>query len=163
MLIDKIDVDKARGVQPYFIYRRLNLIAWKNPFFFPIPDGYWYYIHRLYSQWPEVDAAGVVFAPEISIENPENSRHIVHENNPVPLRLFTTPAEHNTVINVAGLLTAMPPLPTINIDYVLPQHDNIQLYVSGQNATPFPAWIDIVICGYLVPDTRLPQWRGTNG
>ena len=163
MLIDKIDVNNARQVQPYVIYRRINMITGKNPLFFPIPYGYWYYIHRIYSQWPELDTAGLVFAPEISFENPENSRHIVHENNPVPIRLVTSPAEHNTQINAAGLLTAMPPLKTVDIDYVLPQRDNIQIYVSGQNATPFPAWIDIMMLGYLVPDVRLPHWRGTNG
>lgn len=162
MIMEKIDVNEMRDVFPYFIYQRVNMIGAKNPFFFQVEYGFWYYVRRICARWPEIDAAGAVFAPEINIEFPESARHITHENMPYPLRIITTPGSHGVQIDLGNNLTANIPVKAFEQDIVLLQSDNITFWLSGQNATPFPAWIDILVIGYMIPDSEIDRWKGSN-
>lgn len=159
---EKIDVNEWKGTYPYIIYQRVNLVAIKNPFFFLIETGYWYLLRHIRAKWAEIDAAGATFAPEISIEVIGSARHRVFQNNPIPLRHLTTPTSRGVQITGAGDMTSINPWRTIAFDDVRMHQDNITFLVSGQNATPFPAFVDLIVVGYMIPDNRFLQWKGTN-
>lgn len=161
-LLELIDADRALTRWPFYIYRRVQMLGGKNYFFFPIDRGYQYWFREIRAKWPEVDAAGVVFAPEIFIEIDESSYHRVHQNSPVPLRLITSPSSNGVQINAAGEMTATGPRMSKKLNEMRPTQDNIMITLSGQNATPFPAFVDVMIMGYMIPDTYYPEWEGTN-
>lgn len=158
----KIDVEKISGTYPLFIYRRLALPTDRVPFFFPIDPGFWYWLRFIRAKWPEIDAAGATFAPELTIEIVESAVHRVHQNATFNLRLITSPASNGVQINAGGQMTATGPRSQKMLNEIRPQRDNITFYISGQNATPFPAFIDLVVFGYMIPDSALMQWKGTN-
>lgn len=160
--MDLFDATRARSVYPNFVYQRINLIAGNNWFLFPIDSGYWFWMRGIRAKWPEIDTAGLVFAPEIFIQINESSRNRVHQNAPVPIRLIATPASNNVQINATGELTATGVTSAKMLNEIRPARDNITFIITGQNATPFPAWIDIVVIGYMIPDADFAYWRGSN-
>lgn len=160
--LDPVDVERVSKSQPFFIYQRVQLLTFKNYFTFSIEAGYWYWIREIRSTWSEIDAAGAVFAPDILVEVVESAVARVHQTAPFPLRLISTPNCAGVQINAGGQLTAAPLKNVKMINEVRMYRDNVQLLVSGQNATSFPAFADIVIVGYLIPDSKLPNWKGSN-
>lgn len=161
-MIRKINVEEISGTFPLFIYRRIALASARPPFFFAIDPGYWFWLRSLRAKWPEVDAAGVTFAPELNIEIIESSVHRVHQNTPVSIRLLCSPGSQGVQINAGGKMTATPVTGQKMLNEMRPFRDNITFYVSGQNTTPFPAFVDIVAIGYMIPDKRSIAWKGTN-
>jgi hypothetical protein len=160
-MFDKIKVEEWKNVAPLFIYRRINMVTFKNPFYFALTPGYWYVLRSIRAKWPEIDAAGAVFAPEINIDINESARAKVHQNVPVPLRLLTSPASNGVQINAGLQMTATGPRNVKILDEVRLFQDNVTFQISGQNATPFPAFVDILVIGYLFPGGNSPMWKGT--
>lgn len=158
----KINVDEIKGIFPFLIYQRINMIGAKNRFLFPIEAGYWFFLRFIRAKWAELDAAAATFAPEINIEVVESAVHRVHQNNPFPFRLITSPASHGVQINAGGQLTATGPRREKTLDEMRPYRDNITLLLSGQNATPFPAFVDVAVVGYMIPDKSCVEWKGSN-
>jgi hypothetical protein len=149
---------------PFFIFQRVALIPnARGVFLYPIETGYWYWLRKILCKWAEVDAAGAVFIPDMLIEISGSSRHRSYQDNPVSLRLLSSPCGNGVNINVAGQMTATGPSSAIAIDELLPQRDNIVMHFSGNNATPFPAFINVCLVGYMIPDNKMIQFRGTNG
>jgi hypothetical protein len=159
-MIDIIDTTLTKSIYPNYIYRRVNLVSGTNYLLFPIEYGYWYWLRAVRAKWPEVDAAGAVFAPELFIEINEATR--VHQRAPVPLRLITSPASNGVQINAGGQMTATGPRAVKMLNEIRASRDNITIIITGQNATPFPAFVDILIMGYMIPDSEFINWRGSN-
>lgn len=162
-MLKKIDVNKLTEIVPLFIYQRINLFAnARGAFLYPIENGYWYWIRHIRCQWPEVDAAGVVYNPGMAIEIRGSARHREYQNAPIPLRLLSSPCGNGVRLTAPAGMTATGPTSFKIIDEMLPQRDNIELYFTGHNVTPFPAFIDVMLVGYMIPDKKMVQFRGIN-
>lgn len=160
-----VNVEEISGTFPLFIYRRISLATARPPFFFAIDPGYWYWLRFLRAKWYEQDSddPGLGLAPEINIEIVESSVHRVHQNAPVSLRLLCSPASSGCQLTAFGH-TATPATGQKILNEMRPFRDNITFYVTGQNlaGTVFPAYVDIVCIGYMIPDKRSVAWKGTN-
>src|SRR3990172_7712996 len=154
-MLELIDVNKCCNRQPYMVYQRVTIAGPKAYFMFPLDYGFWFFVRRFLVRWPEIDAAGAAFAPELRIEIMERAANHNQQQDAIPLRLFTTPASNGIQVNAGGLLTSAGPKFSKLINHVLPSRDNIEIVITGQNGTPFPALVDIAIVGYLVPDSKL--------
>ena len=162
-MIGKIDIDMWRSVYPFFIYQQVALLpGHRGTLLFTIPQDYWYLMRRIICKAPELDAAGATFNPGLFIEIRGSSRHRDYQNAPIPIRHLSTPGQGGIQVTVAGQLTAAQPSSLVLIDEILPQYDNIEMYFSGNDVTPFPAFIDVVLTGHMVPDRYLSQWCGSN-
>ncbi|MDD5688615.1 MAG: hypothetical protein PHE88_12375 [Elusimicrobia bacterium] len=162
-MFKKIEVNKLPDMFPYLIYQRVPLFPGaRGKFYFPIDAGYWYWLHHLRCKYPEVDAAGVVFNVGMNIEMRGSARHREYENAPVSLKLLTSPCGNGVQLFAPAGMTATGPTSHFAINEMLPRRDNIEIYFSGHNATPFPAFIDCVLVGYMIPDKRMEQFKGTN-
>ncbi len=162
-MFGKMNVRELRQVQPYFIYQRVSLAGAKGVFLFPIDYGFWFWLRSITTKHPEIDAAAANFAPELAIEIRESgSQHNPQDINfPPPPRLFTTPGSNGVQINAVGRMTATAPKNVKSINSVHIHRDNIEMYITGQNAIPFPTVIDVLLQGYLIPFTDLAMWKGT--
>lgn len=163
-MLEKIAVDKLKDRFPFLIYQRINLIPnSRGPFFFVINSGYWYIIRHIRCQWAEV-AAGVApaFNPGMNIEIRGSGRHREYQNAPVPLRLLSSPCGNGVTLTAPAGMTATGTESVKMIDELLPQRENIEIYLSGHDATPFPAFIDILLVGYMIPDEKMVQFKGGN-
>lgn len=162
-MLKKIEVDKLMDMAPYLIYQRVNLIAnAPGKFYFPIEPGYWYWLRQIRCKWNEVDAAGVVYNPGMFIEMRGSSRHRTYQDAPIPLRLISSPGGNGVNQVLPNLMTATGPASFKMIDEILPQRDNIEIYLTGHNVTPFPAFIDVLLVGYMIPDKSMVQFKGVN-
>lgn len=156
--IDKQTFDTIRESQPFFIYKRVELTAPINYFLFTIEYGYWYFLRKIFSKYPEVDTAGAVFGPHLKVEAYQRGGNIWPQNNPVPLELFTTPGSAGVTMLATGEMTATGPKAAKFQNVVYPYRDNIELQISGQNLTT-PVQCDIMLQGYLIPVKSFAMWE----
>ncbi len=160
-MLNKININDLREMFPYLIYQRILLPAnARGQFFFPVENGYYYWLRHIRCKWPEVGAAA--FNQGMNIEIRGSARHREYQDAPVSLRLLSTPCGNGVALVGAAGMTATGPGSVKLIDEILFQRDNIEIYISGHNAVPFPAFIDILLIGYMIPDKRNVQFRGTN-
>lgn len=160
-MFEKLDIKKFSAVFPYLIYRRVVLTG-PGILLFPIDMGYWFWFRDMRAQSPEIDVAGVTFNEGLSFELIGSAVHRVYQDVPIPLRLVSTPASDGIQAFAGGQFTAASVSSTKKLNYMIPNRDNIQIRVTGQDATPFPATMDIVLCGYLIPDNAGIEWKGSN-
>lgn len=160
-----MNVKELKEIQPYWIYQRISLVAPKGTFLFPVEYGFWYWLRFINTKYPELDAGAANFAPELAIEIRESgSLHNPQDVNFPPLpRLFTTPGPNGVQINAGGLMTATGPKYQKAINSMHLHRNNIELYITGRSAIPFPTLIDICLMGYLIPDAHLLMWKGESG
>jgi len=146
---------------PYFVYRRLTLAAAIEYFMFHIEYGFYYLLRELRVKYPEIDAGGVTFGPQLSFKAVRRSTNTYFQDAPIPFNLLTTPGSSAVQVNAASQMTATPPKNNKVLNILFPYRDNIELQVSGQNGTT-PTICDIVLVGYLIPFEQLKMW-GKNG
>lgn len=157
-----IEIDRIRDVQPYWIYKQSNLAL--QPIIqelFTVPYGFWYHVETITAIWPEWDSQGMVtFAPEIDIEFVRHGVSVRPQNNPVPIRLLTSPNHVGVIDYGAALGITSPPLTAKKqLNVLLPHNDTIEWDLTGQTAAAGPRIIDLCIQGYLLPERNLDYWK----
>jgi len=143
-----MDVMKER--QPYFIYQRLTLAHPTEYFLEYVNQGFYYLLRDIYVSYPELDAAGATFGPELRFELKQKAQDIIPQDVPLPFRLCCTPGNDGIQATAANLLTAQPPKYNKMFNIIYPEKDNIEIKITGQNLTT-PTVVDIMLNGYLIP------------
>jgi hypothetical protein len=136
--------------QPFFIYRRLNLLQLTERFFYKVDQGFYYLLRDIIFKYPEIDATGAIFGPFLEFRLVQKAQDIYPDDVPIPLRLVSTPASFGNAINAAGQMTANSPRNQKTLNTMYPQKDNIEIKITGQNGVT-PTVVDIVLNGYLLP------------
>jgi hypothetical protein len=95
--MQKINVEKMRKIQPYFLYKRFqfnNQTALKQTFVEKISAGFNYYTKRLYVQCSAayIDFSNVLhWAWPFTVEMIDNTVGRMRQDLPTPIELFTSP------------------------------------------------------------------------
>lgn len=156
-------MNNLSGSQPYFIYQRLTLINTVEHFLQSVDFGFDYLLRNLIVKYPEVDAAGATFGPDLSFTPVNSYADMKTSNFPVPFGLVATPGSAGVQVNAAAQMTATGPKNQKKFNVVFPYRDRIHIEITGQNGTT-PVLVDIVLVGYLIPNRELSMWGGnTNG
>lgn len=159
---DRVSLDVAGQVQPYFVYSRVSLAVPRAYVLFSVPYGFNYLLRRVVSRWPERGAATI--DPSLSVELFNGASSRPRQVAPVPFGLFSSPAGDDvaTVASPApgGVSMTAAPLQSLRIvNIAFPYGDTVRLEVTGQVAGA-PAWLDLVLMGYLIPESALALWKG---
>lgn len=156
-------MNNFEGSQPYFIYQRLTLTNTVEHFLFPVDYGFNYLLRDIVTKYPEVDAAGATFGPDLSFTPVHTYQSRKTSNVPVPFGLVSTPGSAGVQVNAAAQMTATGPKNQKKFNVIFPYRDSIHIEITGQNGTT-PVLVDIVLVGYLIPNRELSMWGGnTNG
>lgn len=185
-----VDYEYAGQIQPYLIFQRRHLTALRDVFSFKVDYGYGYLLRWLITRWPTADAAVVTaLAPPLYFEVSSAGASKRRQLQPITLNLNTTPAGHALPIgpltpayaaapgvtyDVAAPSPAAPDnlfsrnfssaLPSSHkiLNYLFPYGSTILIETTGQNGT-IPAYVDLCLFGYYVPEKALRMWGGTRG
>lgn len=154
-----VDLEVAQQSQPYLIYERITLANPRDYFTFRIDYGYGYLLRRLRTRWPII-TAGPGLAPTLSFEIFSKGSIRARQLQPIPFALNSSPA--------GFLVTTSPVGPPLTdgvaipgnfklLNYLFPYGSTIELHITGQ-AGGAPAFVDIVLDGYYVPEKSLGLW-----
>jgi hypothetical protein len=136
---------------PYFIYQRVATTGPEGYFYQTIDFGYWYFLRKIITRWPEIDAAGANFAPDIRVEILDRGIGKRIQSEPIPFRLFSTPNSAGLQINAGGLVGASQPSAEKLINTFYPNGIQLAFSITGQNTVlPLPPWVDVCLLGYNV-------------
>ena len=148
---------KNSGRQPYFIYKRLELVAPIEFFLFSIELGFWYCLRRVHAVYPQIDSTGAVYYPRLFFSFVDRTGSRTPQNRPIPPELFATPGGTGVAIDGSGNLTATQPLGVKLESKAYPFRETIEIAVTGHNVAS-PPIVDIMLAGYLIPDSKREMW-----
>jgi hypothetical protein len=158
-----VDVRTAAQSQPMFVYNRIALTVPRVFVLYVVPYGFNYLLRRIVSRWNERGAATIDPSLNLEMFNAASSRP--RQEDPIPFGMLSSPCGGDVQaiaepLNPSGVTMTVSPrqsLRILNIAY--PYGDSIRLEVTGQVAGA-PAWVDVMLEGYLLPESLLAMWGG---
>jgi hypothetical protein len=169
-LSEPIRVNLTKQLQPYLIYLRTALTHFREYINYTLPYGYGYLLRRVLANWPTVNPAGVKYSGNLRLEFMGVGTWKSRQIDPNPLSLFSSPAGQGDdlagpgVRQYAGVGGAVvftsanrASWRILNYQYLF--GDTFNLHVTGQDSID-PAYFDLVLHGYLIPERSLSMWQG---
>lgn len=157
---DPVDLRVVQATQPYFVYHRYALTTPRVYSLFDVPYGFNYLVRSVVTRW---DMWGAVSTsdPPLSAEVFNAAASRARQTVPVPFSLFSTPGgETFTAVEAGapfGISFASNPLTSARIvNLAFPYGDTLRVEITGQ--IPGYTFLDIVLRGYLIPESVLAIW-----
>lgn len=162
LVFEPVDVSIAQQSQPMWVYGRIALTAPRSYALYTVPYGFNLLVRRIVSRWAEI-GAGAMNPPQAGeIFNGASAR--ARQTDPVPFGLISSPCGDNVQLfaeplNPSGVsMTAVSRRSTRIVNLAFPYNDTVRLEITGSVAGA-PSWIDLILEGYLVPESLLAMWR----
>lgn len=164
-MINLEELSFGDNTQPWFLYKRVQLNTPTGYCFFTIEYGFWYLLRKVHVKYAEVDAAGAVFGPRLTVEALLRGTNKWPQNVPIPIDLISTPNQAGVQLDAAtNLLTATPPKASKLLNTLYPFRDNIEFYITGQDVPGnMPQYVDFMAVGYLIPEKTFHMWEKEGG
>lgn len=177
---DPFNFDDYRQQVPYFYFKRFHPDAITNGFeadinwIIPLDFGYGYLLRQISSKWPKYENQIGAQYPNLNISLFNTIRGATRQNNPIPLRLVSTPGKDGCVQVAAPApvdndifsvcYTSVPPVKNRLIYNLFFQYrDAIHLKLNWSPQLPLQffenSYMDIMLDGYLIPQKDLSMWE----
>lgn len=168
--MEKIDVDFARQIFPFFIFFERVLSRGREIFSFPIVNGYGYFLRRFVCRYDGIDTSTGTLARPLFVEFFDNWNNRARQIVPTPLPLVSTPnngggVEHEIQSMTPHTFTLKTPKTSEKIlNHYHPYLDVIRFAITGGGVAVktyfglvYPS-IEIMLDGYFVPEESLEMW-----
>lgn len=181
----KIDLDIARDVLPYFIYKRIVVSSYREYFTFKIDYGFAYWLRAIRIKYPEQNPPVVSpfgfgsarpVSPDLKLEFFDNANFNARQPLPFSASLISSPGKDGCrAITYSGSVmipepysTSAEPAPKSisNLNFLYRYGDIIRIDITGQNRQLFeetiwcPYFIDLLLIGYYVPQKTFEMYGG---
>jgi hypothetical protein len=182
----RYNIDLARDVLPYFIYKRVPVTHFREYFSFKIDYGFGYWLRSIRVKYPELSPAQSDILPAsipgtttpagiIKLEVFDNANFKARQPSPFTAELISTPGTNKcysyaapSPVDADGYnvnFTAEPaPNSISNLNYLYKYGDVIRIDITGQLYTGgqwSPDYIDLFLIGYYVPQKTFVMYGGT--
>lgn len=177
---DPFNFDDYRQQVPAFFYKRFRKdnpttnIESPETWVIPLDFGYGYLLRMITSKWPMYESQSASIYPTLNISLFNTIRGATRQNNPIPLRLVSTPGKDgcfrfpapapvdNDIFNIC--YSATPPLKNrlvYNLFYQYRDAIHMKFNFSPELPTQFHEieYFDIMLDGYLIPEKDLSLWK----
>jgi hypothetical protein len=173
--MERVNVEFARQIAPYFLFFERVLTRPVELFTFEIAYGYGYYLRRFVCRYDGVNTSAGTLAPPLFIEFFDNWNCRARQVKPIPLPLISTPNNGGNVEHEVQSFT--PHLFTVKtartseklLNNFHPYRDILRFQITG-GGVPWSTYmgdiypsIEIMIDGYYVPEQSLSLWTKTRG
>lgn len=180
----RYNLDIAKNVLPYFIYKRLALGHFREYFTFKIDYGFGYWLRSVRVKYPELSPAlanilGTLAgtekqSPKIKLEFFDNANFKARQPLPYTAELISSPGSNRcysyaapSPVDANGFsinLSAAPgPKSVSNLNFLYKYGDVIQIDVTGQESQSgqwTPDYMDLLLVGYYVPQGSFEMYGG---
>ena len=157
-MVELLDLNSMKGIQPFFIYQRVALTGPLAYMFYALDYGFYYLLRSIHVKYAETN--GIVQFPSLNIFAVQKGSGKEAQNVPIPINLFCSPG--NAGITLTGANTNVASVKAAKLQNVVyPFRDNMEFQISGQTGV-VPANVDIMLLGYYIPVKNFEMW-GNNG
>lgn len=180
----KFNLDIAKNVLPYFIYKRIALAHFREYFSFKIDYGFGYWLRSVRVKYPEIAPAlaGIYGtpagtekqSPKVKLEFFDNANYKARQPSPFTAELVSTPGSDRCYSYAAPSpvdadifnlnFSAAPAVKSIsNLNFLYRYGDVIRIDITGQEAQSgqwTPDYMDLLLVGYYVPQSSFEMYGG---
>jgi hypothetical protein len=180
----RYNLNIAKDVLPYFIYKRVPLAHFREYFSFKIDYGFGYWLRSVRVKYPEISPAlsdilgnltgSEAQSPTIKLEFFDNANFKARQPEPFTALLVSSPGADRCYSYAAPLpvdtsgysinFSAAPAVKSIsNLNFLYRYGDVIRIDITGQ-AKPATQWtpdyLDLFLVGYYVPQKTFEMYGG---
>lgn len=157
-MVELEELNLLKGIQPFFIYRRITLSSPVEYMFYALDYGFYYLLRTIHVKYAENN--GVAQFPDLNIFAVQKGSGKEAQNRPIPVNLFCTPGNAGVILSGATVTTGIPKAAKLQ-NVVYPFRDNMEFQITGQSGG-VPTFVDIVLLGYYIPVQNFEMW-GNDG
>lgn len=181
----RFNLDIAKNVLPYFIYKRIPVLNYREYFTFKIDYGFGYWLRSVRVKYPERVPAdthlvpllpGVVYpqSRKIKLEFFDNANFKARQPEPFSATLISSPGPDHCFTFAApspvdndgysiNFSAAPAPASISNLNFLYKYGDIIRIDITGQDRVSgyfAPDYIDMLLVGYYVPQETFIMYGG---